>query len=663
MPPRRTIYLEIPPGLKSYGGYELLKKYETVQLFKDYPTELMIMSKGSLLSLSGDKKLPLLGRNVHNVKYSLHRVLPSQLNQFIFNNYNRSSEFGNSALDRAQLESLSEVFEQKVSIPFRGPSKTQYFSLDLDPFINKDGGGKKGLFLIEVSEKEASVRDRRLVLLTDLGVIVKQANDKTHSVFVQNLRNGAPVANAEVDIMGANGLSVLTQKTGLDGRANFPDLTDFKNEKRPIAFVVKKDGDLSFLPFQMSERSLTYSQFDIGGVQDDADTDQLTSFLFSDRGIYRPGDSVNIGLMVRSHDWKTAFNHLPIYWTATDPKGTEVHREKLEVGSNELTSLSFNSQDDWITGTYNIQVFISKKDEPDSQIGSLAVRIEEFVPDRMRVSASLIGAKAQGWIKPEGVVGHVSLKNLFGTPAENRRIQAEMALAPMSPSFKPYKDYLFSTPKTDEKSFNENLTPSTTNEKGEADFQLDLSRFSSSMYWLHFNVEGFEAAGGRAVTASATTLVSALPYLIGIKTDGSLSYLSKDSDHQLHVIAIDSDLKKIAVGELQSVLVEKKYVSALMEQPDGTYKYQSLQKEVSQEAHPLSVNESGASLKVPTQKPGDFVLIIKNKAGTELNRVSFTVAGSANLSRSLDKNAELQVTLSRQDYKSGQEIEMQIKAP
>lgn len=662
VPVGRYVYLEVPAGMKSFGGYELKKKYEAVVGFPEYPRELMIMSQGALLSLSGDKKIPLLGRNIHDVSYKLHRVLPGQLNQFIFNNYRYGNDLASPNFDLNTFQTLSEAFSKDAQVTFVNPAKTQFFSLDLEPFLSKDPGNKKGLFYLTVNSKQGG-RDQRLILLTDLGVIVKEMNDRNHTVFVQNLRTGQPVAGAEVDVMGTNGISVVTQRTDNEGKASFPDLTEFKNEKKPIAFVVKKDGDLSFLPFQMSGRNLGYSKFDVGGIRENVDSDQLTAFLFSDRGIYRPGDSVNIGMMVRAKNWKNGFAKLPISWSVTDTRGAEVHREKLEIGSNDLTSLSFSTQDSWPTGVYNIQVFITNKDKRDEQIGSLTVRIEEFMPDRMKISATLSGSKAQGWISPVGIKGHVSLKNLFGTPAEDRRVIGELTLTPTRPFFKAFKDYQFSVLKGDEKSFNETLPAQQTSASGEADFEFDLARFTTGMYNLRFDAEGFESQGGRAVSASASMLVSARTYLVGVKADGNLSFVPKNSAQKVSIIAINQDLKTVSPADLQLVLVEKRYVSALMQQPDGTYKYHSVLKEIPREPKPFVVSEKGSDVKLPTDLPGTFVYIIKDKAGAELNRFEFSVAGVANLTRSLENNAELQVSLDKTDYKSSDEISLHITAP
>src|SRR5205823_3372906 len=117
------------------------------------------------------------------------------------------------------------------------------------------------------SEKKRalSAGDRRFVLVSDLGIVVKDAVDGSHDVFVQNIASGRPVAQARVEILGKNGLAVLSTDTDETGKAHFPTLKDFKREKEPVVWIVKKNDDLSFLPVGRADRRLNFSRFDVGG--------------------------------------------------------------------------------------------------------------------------------------------------------------------------------------------------------------------------------------------------------------------------------------------------------------------------------------------------------------------------------------------------------------
>lgn len=658
------IYLKIAKGIKSFGGYELAQDFEAVVNVPSYPKELLIMSQGSLLSLSGDKKIPLLSRNVSKVDFKVSRILPDQLNQLIVQVYPSSNDFSHPNFGYFSDDTLAEKFTETREIKIDKPMATQYFSFDLQSYLNRGSqAGRRGLFYLSATEHKGSSRDERLILLTDLGVVVKETVNNTNDVFVQNIHSGHAVAGASVEVLGANGIPVMEARTGADGRASFPDLRDFKNEKRPIAFVVKNGSDYSFLPYQMASRQLNFSNFDTGGIYESGQSGTLNAFLFSDRGIYRPGDTVNFGMIVRGRNWKNTFKDVPVTWSVTDARGTEILREKIKVNSSDMMALKFDTKDFSPTGTYDVRVFITKKNEADQQIGSLNVRVEEFLPDRMRISTHLSQERLDGWVNPKDLKARVNLQNLFGTPAENRLVKATLDLSTSSPGFRSLREYSFGELNPENKNFSEPLEGLKTDAKGNAEFDLNLQRFDAVMYRLKFEAEGFEAEGGRGVSATAGALVSPLPYLIGYRRDSDLTYLNKNSKHAIHLIAVNPELKKIAIDDVKLELIERRYVSSLTKQYDGTYKYQSVVKEVPVETKPLKITAGGADFELPTDKAGDFTLSLKNAEGVVLNKIPFTVTGEGNLSRSLEKNAELGLVLNKKDYKPGEEIEMQIKAP
>ena len=47
---------------------------------------------------------------------------------------------------------------------------------------------------------------------------------------------------------------------------------------------------MSYLKYDDYDRKLNYSRFDVGGVYESSDKNVLKAFLFSDRGVYRPGE-------------------------------------------------------------------------------------------------------------------------------------------------------------------------------------------------------------------------------------------------------------------------------------------------------------------------------------------------------------------------------------
>ncbi len=663
----RHLYVRLNKGIKAFGGYELAKVYDAILRVPELPQEIGIMSEGSVLSLRGEKRLSVYARDIEAVRFELGRVLPEDINHLVSQTHGdiKSPYFANYNFSE---ENISERFTDIRRLGRAESGKTQYATLDFSKYL-QTGPENRGLFFLKVEswdlekKRPTGKSDKRLIFITDLGVLVKDNADGTHDVFVQSIQTGGPVSDAQVDVLGKNGVSVFGAVTNADGRAHFPKLSDFEHEKAPTVYLVKKGADLSFLPYERSERRLNLSRFDIGGEVTSGEPGKLNAYLFSDRGIYRPGDEFHVGIIVKSADWKKNLSGIPLEAAVTDSRGLEVLKKKISLSATGFEEVTYRTEETAPTGNYTTSVYIIKDGKRSSLLGSVLVRVEEFLPDRLKITSRLSQERMDGWVSPADLKGLVTLMNLYGTPAVNHRVAADITLSPAFPVFKQYQDYNFFDPMKTEKSVSDQLQDTMTNEKGEAEFDLNLARFDKATYRLTFTAEGYELEGGRGVSSTSSVIVSPLSYLIGYKPDGDLKYINKGSSRSLELIAIDPALKKIPVPGLKAIIIEERYISALTKQSSGVYKYQSVKKEIPVSMATLTIPGQGMKFRLPTGNPGDFVLIVKDEKNVELNRVVFSVAGKGNLTRSLEKNAELQIKLNKSDYAPGEEIELNIRAP
>lgn len=703
----RALFVRIEPKMKSFGGYALRAREQAVATFNPYPPELRILSQGALLAMSGEKKLAVLVRDLPGLKIELGRVLPSQLHHLV------SQTGGNFATPNFRYnfgpDNISDRFERTVPLPDLPHGKAHYEAVDLSEYLLKEGEPRRGLFYLSVSGYDpkaeaaakaraaagedqsggsgeradgdeegggeggehaeeggvdpSTMREQRLVLVTDLGIVVKKSADGSRDVFVQSLFNGLPVAGATVDVVGRNGSALFSQVTDAVGRVHFDKLDGLTRERAPMLITVRKAGDLSFIPLDRYDRALDVSRFDVGGLQNARTADQLTASLFSDRGIYRPGESMHIGVIVKAADWSRSLAGLPLEAEVLDSRGLTVKRERIRLAAGGFAEVQHTTLESSPTGNYTVNINIVKGDKVERQIGTVSVKVQEFLPDRMKVTTQL-STVAEGWVHPKDLKALVNAQNLFGTPAENRRVEATMTLDPASVSFRSHPDYRFFDPMRPRDSVSDTLPEGKTDAKGVAEFDLKLSRFVSATYRLNLLAKVFEPEGGRSVAADTTAMVSELPFLVGVRHDGDLGYVSMGSKRISHVIAIDPQARKAAVRGLTLQLIERKTVSMLIRQPNDTYRYESRDKEVTLTPPlPFAMTAEGQPLALDTRNAGNFRYIVRNEAGIELNRIDYSVAGQGNVSRSLERNVELQLALNKKDYTAGEEIEISIRAP
>ncbi|MCE0498348.1 MAG: alpha-2-macroglobulin family protein [Methylacidiphilales bacterium] len=707
VPENAWIFVKIDRGLAGLGGFILDDKFVSISQMPPYPREVHIMHDGSLLALSGERKLSIESRGVGQLEFRLARVTPASINHLVSQSEGNFQNpiFTNYNFDESNI---TEQIIRHQDIADNDTSRNDYSALDFSEFVNGSDAnrGKLGLFILRVlgrtgdsdngfyktdgsilpdpakqtaaaqssdddqrqdpTEGDDVLADRRLILVTDLGLLVKDNADGTHDVFVQSIKTGEPVGGAQVEVLGKNGIPVVTTETDDTGHAAVPSLQDFTREKKPVAYVVRLDDDVSFLPFGREDRELNFSRFDTAGVSGLAPHD-LTAFVFTDRGIYRPGDEAKIGLLVKQRDWQGKLDGLPLRLDVVDPRGTVVQSRLLTLNASGFIESTFATRETSDTGKYEVDCYLVKGGDDETLLGSETLRVAEFLPDRMKIKATLSAASHEGWVSISGLQGLVSLQNLYGAPSVGHRVTGKVLLDPSQFTFDRYPDYTFIdpylNPNVARKSQEQDLPDQTTDDSGSATFDLGLQNMEPSAYRLSFLAEGFEKEGGRSVTAGAEVLVSPRAWLVGVKPDGDFSYVHLGSRRSAQFLAVDSQLKPVSVEHLKMKLVERRYVSVLVQEPNGNYAYQSVLKEIPVGEEEISIPPPGLAWPLNTTRPGDFAARLYDDHGDLVADVRYSVAGAGNLTRSLDKNAELTARLSKPEYMPGEEIEVEITAP
>jgi uncharacterized protein YfaS (alpha-2-macroglobulin family) len=697
------LYVSIDKGVRALGGFLLGDDYSTVLKVPEIPREIEIQGEGGVLALNGERKLSIKSRGVNTIEYEIARVPADQINHLVSQTRGefQNPEFVNYHFGR---ENIARLATERQSINVKSKYKANYSAFDFSKHLRPadDGGSPmQGLFFLQAREwnppkkkaaeasddanaeagdsdsavddrdgeedDERGANDSRFILVTDLGLVVKENGDGSRDVFIASIKTGAPLGGVGVDILAKNGVPLVSGQTGADGRLIFPSLGKPTREKRPVAFVARLGKDVAFMPYAREDRQLDFSRFDTGGVESRLGT-ELDAFVFTERGIYRPGDEIRIGVIVKRRDWAGQLDGLPIETEIIDARGASAQVRKLALPAMGFAETAYQTSYESPTGVYSINVYLVKNGKRDLLLGDTAVNVKEFLPDRMKIESHLSKEVKSGWVTPEDIRATITLRNLYGTPATGRRIKAHMLLCPAAFSFEQYSDFTFFDRLREErkelKTQTVDLGEEKTDDHGAATVDLKLERFADATYAATFYAEGFEADSGRSVTTSNSLLISSLPYVVGAKSDGDFGYVQMGSTRALEWIALNSTLTKVGVENLECRLIEHTYVSVLNKKDDGNYAYESVKREKLIRTETVNIGTEGLKYALPTDVPGSYVLELREKQGdARVSRVSFTVVGRGTVSRSLEKNAELQVKLSRPQYNTGDEIEISVVAP
>ena len=676
-----ALYVKIRKGVRSLGDFELGSDYDSLVPVPIPKAQIEIQGDGGLLALNGERKLSIKSRGVQMINYEIARVPADQINHLVSQTSGdfQNPEFVNYRFDQ---ENIARIAREKQAIAAESRFKANYSAFDFAKHLRPatDGGSPmQGLFFLKAiawdPKENKAVEDisaDRFILVTDIGMLVKVNADASREVFLQSLTGRKPLGGVTVDILAKNGVPSVTGTTGPDGRIFFPSLGKPEREKEPVAIVARNGADVSFISYARRDRKLDFSRFDIEGVES-VSGKELEAFVFTERGVYRPGDELHVGFIVKQRDWSGHLEGLPVETEVRDAHGTSVQVKKIALPSGGFGELSYQTAYESPSGEYQINVYLVRDGKRGTLLGSTSAVVKEFLPDRMKIDSSLLQqgkaiGQVGGWVDAKALSADVSLRNLYGTAATGRRIVGKLVLAPSEFKFDQYKEFnFFDRLKETKRNVNEEtveLGEKNTGDDGRAAFDLVLERFADATYAATFYAEGFEAEGGRSVNTQGSVLVSALPYVVGYKGDSGLDYLDMGSDHAVEFIAIDRALKKTEVKDVVLRIVQETFVSVLTKKEDGTYAYESVSKEKVIHTEPVVISDAGFKYNLPTVTPGNYTLELRDKDGaSRLSRVSFKVVGHGAVSRSLDKNAELDVKLSAKKYNAGDDIAISITAP
>lgn len=709
-----SLLVRVEPGVKAPGNFELGQRFEAVAGVPAYPKESTILGKGNVLALGGARRLLAQSRGIDHLQVTFGRVPVSQVQHLV--SQNRDGSFGEPDFQSYGFNEnyLVQRWHKVVPVPRRNDWEALPTEIDLaeaPPMTTPDSlAGGRGIFFVDlrpvkplaIPKADTSVYSRiegpydfenewredngsgkgfadgwteaegqaagRFVMVTDLGLMVKSAVDGSRDVFVMSLTGGLPVEGVLLKALARNGTVLAEVTTGPEGRAKLPNLDGCLNERHPVAVLACKADDITFLPLKERQLpSMDYSRFDIDGVLASRQK-AVEGFLFTERGVYRPGDPVSIGALVRRRDWQPVIEGLPVIVSITDPQGRAVASEKLRLPYDGFFEAKLPLPESAPLGNYEITAHVlDGQDHALFRLGRTVVRVEEFQPDRMKVETRVDPAPPAGWMPPAAAVAKVEVRSLFGDAAAERRVTMKLELSPTDFSFPAWPGFTFHDRAIDRSASRAGRTidlgEAKTDGDGKAEFKLPLDTLKDASYRLAVMTEAFEREGGRSVRHAFSQLVSPWEQVLGWKADGALDYLGKDSAGKVRLVAIDKTLASVPLNDLRRKLVEIRQVAALTKLDNGNYAYVSTRRERVVAEESLTLAAGGSDLPLATSEAGTFRLEIIDAENTVLCSIPYRVAGKGDQNRSLDRETELELVLGKGEILPGEEVEVHLTAP
>ncbi|MEI6559981.1 MAG: alpha-2-macroglobulin [Rhodospirillaceae bacterium] len=490
------------------------------------------------------------------------------------------------------------------------------------------------------------------LMISDLGLTTTRGADGIH-VFARSLATAKPVAGIDIALLARNNAELGRAASDADGHVHFAAaLTRGEGGQSPLLVTAgARDGDFAAL-------DLTLAAFDLSdrGVGGRAAPGPLDVYLYSDRGVYRPGETVNLTALLRD-DRTAAVDQFPLTLKVLRPSGTEYWSGTLKPAAAGGFTLPLALSRTAPLGGWSVQAYGDPKGEP---IGKLSFQVEEFVPERLAVDLTA----AQPLIEPGKpfAVG-ISARFLYGPPAAGLGGTAAVTLEEDPDPYPQYKGYRFGLAQEQVTARLTEPVPPVTDAEGKATLAVDLPPRPDTTKPLHAVIRvAISEPGGRPSRKAITVPVRTQPYALGIASRSGADRVEEGAPAAFQIIAVNPAGGRVARSGLHWELVAE-HRDFQWYYESGRYKYRITERDQSVRAGSLAVPAAGPAVQELGALPwGRYRLEVSDVATGVASSYRFTSGWEAgpNLGDTPDT---VEVSADRPAYKAGETARVHIQPP
>lgn len=371
------------------------------------------------------------------------------------------------------------------------------------------------------------------ILASNLGMIVKRNSLNKLWIAVNNILDTKPIAKAQVTIY-----NFQLQPIG-KGETNGEGLVEITPKGVPFIAVAEADKQKAYVRVVDGEEQ-SVSRFDVGGKDIQKG---LKGFIYGERGVWRPGDTLHISFMLEDREKRIPDKH-PVALEIYNPRGQFYTKMISTQGTNGFYTFAVPTQADDPTGLWNAYV----------KVGGTAfhksLRIETIKPNRLKITLALptiLQASSKDVYAP------LTSSWLTGATASRLKAKIEMSLSKVNTQFKNYGQYLFNNPATDFTTVRADVFNGVLDAEGRAgvNIQLPVATGAPGMLNATFTTRVFEP-GGDASIYSQTVPFSPFTSYVGINLNQPKGkYIETDKDHVFDIVTVNDQGQPVNRSNLE----------------------------------------------------------------------------------------------------------------
>ena len=624
----------------------------------DRPQRTDFAHSGRYLPPDGPRAVLLKSVNVTNIAVSVYPVVPANIVNFL-------------ALEEdaySHVRTQWWVDGEEFATDFSGEPDERTVGVDVKPNAAVETpvvvSGRNGVYFVRVrGEDKVAGETGRLICISDIGLSVREAQGKLLA-WATSLTSGLPLGGVEVTAYSTGGAVVARGVTGADGLAML-DKVGAAEPFAVVASIAAPDGSVADSTFLALRDSMAVDEKSGSGDGEYArflKSGETEAFVWTDRGIYRHGETILLHAIVRDADGE-APEPFPLVARLFKPSG-EIYAS-VSIMPDALGSIAyegFRVDADQPGGVWRLE--LATPGDNGRSIGRRTVRIEEFAPPTIRVKVEPARDAA-----PTNFSFRLSAEHLYGGAARNLRCEGAVVFEDAAFTPTGWDGWFFGNESLGLKPSFRRLGKGRLDDNGANEFFAPLWESSGlPVAAVRATAEGtaFED-GGRPATARASATLHFYPFYIGSDLKQWMRR-TEGAPLAIQVACVASD---------GAPLPMPKALSAKLERIDSVYSYRrnaqgwatwdsEKVRTVVADAIPFEVppGEPGV-LELPAYESGDWCVTVTDQdTGVSFSRSFYLSSwGDEEVRAPLSDPTAVAISQDKQFYRPGESPRLIVKAP
>jgi uncharacterized protein YfaS (alpha-2-macroglobulin family) len=364
----------------------------------------------------------------------------------------------------------------------------------------------------------------RNIIASNIGLIAKRGSDNGMLVTVTSILSAKPMQGVDLELLDYQKQVIFKTTSDGDGFAKF------NLKRKPYLLVATRGKERGYLKLDDGS-SLPLSRFNVGG---EVVQSGLKGFLYGERGVWRPGDSIYMSFILEDKLKTLPADH-PVEFELHDPTDKLYRRITQTRSVDGFYSFHTATETSSPTGNWKAKVKVG------GAVFEKNVKVETIMPNRLKIGLTFAGATEL--TKGGGVSGSLTAQWLFGGTAQNLKAKVDAFLIAQPTTFKNYPDYVFDDPTLAFNTQTATIFDGRLDAEGKASVNtnINVEKQAPGQLKANFLIKVFEPGGNFSVQ-SLSIPYNVYPGYVGIKTPkgSNLSgMLVTDKDQQIDIADVD----------------------------------------------------------------------------------------------------------------------------